>query len=84
MGEAIQSALSGLSFDGFVSKVETSFATLTTVMDKLKTTFTVTGNTVTFFFNSFTLAVKGFATAFLYTIGEIIFGWGKLAEVVGG
>ncbi|WP_419835411.1 tape measure protein [Endozoicomonas atrinae] len=83
MGEAIQSALSGLSFDGFVSKVETSFATLTTVMDKLKTTFTVTGNTVTFFFNSFTLAVKGFATAFLYTIGEIIFGWGKLAEVVG-
>ncbi|WP_175404742.1 hypothetical protein, partial [Endozoicomonas atrinae] len=49
----------------------------------LKTTFTVTGNTVTFFFNSFTLAVKGFATAFLYTIGEIIFGWGKLAEVVG-
>ncbi len=83
MGEAIQSALSGLSFDGFVSKVETSFATLTTVMNKLKTTFTVTGNTVTFFFNSFTLAVKGFATAFLYTIGEIIFGWGKLAEVVG-
>ncbi|WP_066016824.1 tape measure protein [Endozoicomonas atrinae] len=83
MGEAIQSALSGLSFDGFVSKVETSFATITTVMDKLKTTFTVTGNTVTFFFNSFTLAVKGFATAFLYTIGEIIFGWGKLAEVVG-
>ena len=83
MGEAIQSALSGLSFDRFVSKVETSFATLTTVMDKLKTTFTVTGNTVTFFFNSFTLAVKGFATAFLYTIGEIIFGWGKLAEVVG-
>ncbi len=83
MGEAIQSALSGLSFDGFVSKVETSFSTITTVMDKLKTTFTVTGNTVTFFFNSFTLAVKGFATAFLYTIGEIIFGWGKLAEVVG-
>ncbi|WP_419832787.1 tape measure protein [Endozoicomonas atrinae] len=83
MGEAIQSALSGLSFDGFVSKVETSVATITTVMDKLKTTFTVTGNTVTFFFNSFTLAVKGFATAFLYTIGEIIFGWGKLAEVVG-
>ncbi len=83
MGEAIQSALSGLSFDGFVSKVETSFATLTTVMGKLKTTFTVTGNTVTFFFNSFTLAVKGFATAFLYTIGEIIFGWGKLADVVG-
>ncbi len=83
MGEAIQSALSGLSFDGFVSKIETSFATLTTVMDKLKITFTVTGNTVTFFFNSFTLAVKGFATAFLYSIGEIIFGWGKLAEVVG-
>ncbi|WP_419533709.1 tape measure protein [Endozoicomonas sp.] len=83
MGEAIQSALSGLSFDGFASKVETSFSTITTVMGKLKTTFTVTGNTVTFFFNSFTLAVKGFATAFLYTIGEIIFGWEKLAEVVG-
>lgn len=83
MGDAIQTALTGLSFDGLVSKIETSFATITTVMDKLKTTFTVTSNTVTFFFNSFTLAVKGFTTAFLYTIGEIIYGWGKLAEVVG-
>ena len=27
--------------------------------------------------------MKGFATAFIYTIGEIIFGWGKLVEVVG-
>ena len=43
----------------------------------------MTGNTISFFFNSFTLGVKGFASAFLYTIGEIIYGWGKIAEVLG-
>ena len=83
MGDAVRHSLSGLTFDGVVSRMQSAFATITTVLGKLKTAFTVTGNTLSFFFNSFTIAVKGFATAFLYTIGEIIYGWGKIAEVLG-
>lgn len=82
-GDAIQTALSRLSFDGVVARLQTSFATISVVLNKLSTTFTVTSNAISFFFNSFAVAVKGFATGFLYTIGEIINGWGKLAEVVG-
>lgn len=83
MGKAIQHSLSGLTFDGVVNRIQSVFATITTVLGKLKTVFSVTGNTISFFFNSFTVAVKGFATAFLYTISEIIYGWGKIAEVLG-
>ena len=83
MGDAIQMALSRLSFDGVIARLQTSFATISAVLNTLSTTFTVTSNTISSFFNSFAVAVKGFATGFLYTIGEIISGWGKLAEVVG-
>ena len=83
MGDAIQSAMSRLSFDGVVARLQTGFSVIGSTLNKLSTTFTVTNNTIRFFFNSFAVAVKGFATGFLYTIGEIINGWGKLAEVVG-
>ncbi|WP_067521614.1 tape measure protein [Endozoicomonas ascidiicola] len=83
MGNAIQDALSGITLEDFVARLQSGFTTITTVLDKVKTTFTVTSNTISFFFNSFSLAVKGFASAFLYTIGEIIYGWGKIAEVMG-
>ena len=83
MGDAMQTALSRLSFDGVVARLQTGFSVITSALNKLSSTFTVTSNTIRFFFNSFSVAVKGFATGFLYTIGEIINGWGKLAEVVG-
>ena len=83
MAENVRSALSDISFEQVIIRAQEGFATLKASMEALQSTFSVAGNTITFFFNSFTVAVKGFATAFLYTIGEIIFGWGKLAEVVG-
>ena len=83
MGNAIQTALSRLSFDEVVARLQAGFSVVNSALNKLSSTFTITGNTISFFFNSFSVAVKGFATGFLYTIGEIINGWGKLAEVVG-
>ena len=83
MGDAIQTALSRLSFDGVVARLQAGFSVIGSALNKLSSTFIVTSNTISFFFNSFSVAVKGFATGFLYTIGEIINGWGKLAEVVG-
>ncbi|WP_067582832.1 tape measure protein [Endozoicomonas ascidiicola] len=83
MGDAVRHTLSGLTFEGVVARIQTGFAAITGVMGKLQTTFTVTSNTVSFFFNSLSLAVKGFAATFLYTVGEIIYGWGKIAEVLG-
>ena len=82
MGNAIQTVLTRLSFDDVVARLQTSFTTISTVLNKLLSTFTFISKKINFFFNSFAVTEKSFVPAFLYSIGENINGWGKLAEVV--
>ena len=81
-GEAIKKAVGEITLDDVVTKASNAFSTLTKGLDKIATAFTLTTNSVTAFFEGFAVGVKGFASAFLYTSGEIIYGWTKMAEVV--
>ena len=83
MAEAIRLSLSQIRFDDFVANIQSSFNTVSTILGSLRGAFSTAGNTIKLFFNGFTVTVKGFASGFAYTIGEIIYGWSKLAEVVG-
>ena len=78
----MKAALGEITLDDVVTKASNAFSTLTKGLDKIATAFTLTTNSVTAFFEGFAVGVKGFASAFLYTSGEIIYGWTKMAEVV--
>ena len=82
MSDAVKAALGEITLDDVVTKASNAFSTLTKGLDKIATAFTLTTNSVTAFFEGFAVGVKGFASAFLYTSGEIIYGWTKMAEVV--
>ncbi len=82
MSEAVKAALGEITLDDVVTKASSAFSTLTKGLDKITTAFTLTTNSVTAFFEGFAVGVKGFASAYLYTSGEIIYGWTKMAEVV--
>ena len=81
-GEAIKKAVGDITLDDVVTKSSEAFSALTKGLDTIAKAFTVTTNSVTAFFEGFQVGVKGFASGFLYTVGEIIYGYGKIAETV--
>ena len=83
MGNAIRHTLSDISIDGFVTRIKSGFTAIEESMAILKQTFTVTSNTVKFFFNSFTVAVKGFATVYTGILHEVVKVWQEVADALG-
>lgn len=83
MVEAIKATFSTLTLDDVVEKIGNAFSGIVSSISALNKVFSVTGQTISFFFNSFTLVVKGAASAILYTFSEIISGWSKLVDLLG-
>ena len=83
MGNAIRHTLSDISIDGFVVRIKSGFTAIEESMAILKQTFTVTSNTVKFFFNSFTVAVKGFATVYTSILYGVVKVWQEVADALG-
>ena len=83
MGNAIKHTLSDISIDGFVTRIKSGFTAIEKSMTVLKQTFTATSNTIKFFFNSFTVAVKGFATVYFGIVNGVVRVWQEMADALG-
>ena len=83
MGEAAKKAVADITIAEVISKAESGFSALTQGLNSVAKGFTVTTNAISAFFNGFLVSIKGMAAGVLYTAGEIINGWGLIAETIG-
>jgi hypothetical protein len=83
MAEVIKGVFDNTSLEAFVAGIQNSFNQITTSLGLLSSAFTFTGNTLKFFFNSFTLTVKTAGMAISSALTGIANGFTFLLDAVG-
>ncbi len=83
MAESVRLSLSSISFEQFVQGATEAFNSVSTVLGKMRSAFQFTSNTIKFFFNSFLVAVKGFASAYTGILYGVVKVWQEVTDALG-
>ncbi|WP_066017817.1 tape measure protein, partial [Endozoicomonas atrinae] len=83
MAESLRLSLSSISFEQFVQGATEAFNSVSTVLGKMRSAFQFTSNTIKFFFNSFIVAVKGFASAYTGILYGVVKIWEEVTDALG-
>ena len=81
MAEGISGAFEGITLDDFVERVRQGFTRIAEQASGIVGAFRIIGNTISVFFNSFTLVVKGAATFISGALAQITQGVADVLEV---
>ncbi len=81
MAEGIRGAFEGITLDDFVERVRQGFTRIAEQASGIVGAFRIIGNTISVFFNSFTLVVKGAATFISGALAQITQGVADVLEV---
>ena len=83
MAESVRLSLASISFEQFVQGATEAFNSVSTVLGKMRSAFQFTSNTIKFFFNSFLVAVKGFASAYTGILYGVVKVWQEVTDALG-
>ncbi|WP_419832040.1 tape measure protein [Endozoicomonas atrinae] len=83
MAESVRLSLSSISFEQFVQGATEAFNSVSTVLGKMRSAFQFTSNTIKSFFNSFLVAVKGFASAYTGILYGVVKVWQEVTDALG-
>ncbi|WP_066018115.1 tape measure protein [Endozoicomonas atrinae] len=83
MAESVRLSLASISFEQFVQGATEAFNSVSTVLGKMRSAFQFTSNTIKFFFNSFLVVVKGFASAYTGILYGVVKVWQEVTDALG-